>query len=490
MTDILRRGRLTGDIDEDVHLFSSSMESDRLIFAADVMVDRAHVIMLEEEGIISSHNCGLILRALKDIEQRGIDALPPQDDVHIAIEQQLIKEVGEDIGGRMHSARSRNDEVAACIRLTLRDNLLLLMDEVLGLMDVLVWRALDHRDTLMPGFTHLQHAQPTTLAHHLMAHNDALARDYERLVGAYMRTNLNPLGAAAFASTGFPVNRGRTTELLGFDGLVENSMDAVATRDFLLESLSALTILMLNLSRIAEEIVLWSTEEFGYVELEDKYASTSSIMPQKKNPDIAELVRAKSGSAIGGLVAAMSIFKGLPQSYNRDLQEVTPHLWRVLSDTRAATRMMHGMIDTIKFNAEKLAEEATRGFTTATELADTIVRETGLPFRTAHQIVGAIARTSEIPSLEELDKVGLFIMRKPLSALGLTEEHIKDALDPMANIKHRGVVGGPAPTEMGRMIEDRRYWIAHCKRDVEDRREGIHMAHNMVEAIIQRYTGE
>ncbi|MCZ7399159.1 MAG: argininosuccinate lyase, partial [Candidatus Methanoperedens sp.] len=295
--NILRRGRLQVKQDEDIMRFTSSMEADKRIFDADIEVDKAHVVMLKEQGIIKDSECSTILSGLDKIQKEGISALDTSyEDVHIALEARLIELVGEDTGGRMHSGRSRNDEVATCIRIALRTELVSLLEEVHTLVATLVKTAEENPETIMPGYTHTQHAQPTTLAHHLLAHANALSRDIERINMAFGRTNQNPLGAAAFASTGFPISRERTTELLGFDSALSNSMDAVSTRDFMIESLSSFSNLMTDLSRMAEEFVLWSSSEFGFIELDDRYSSTSSIMPQKKNPDIAELLRAKTGT--------------------------------------------------------------------------------------------------------------------------------------------------------------------------------------------------
>ncbi len=466
---MLLRGSRLGDISEDVLSFISSRRDDIWIAEADVLVDMAHLIMLYERGLISRDECAEILKALKDLLAGNLDGLREGEDIHEAIEAYVIERVGPS-GGRMHTARSRNDEVATCIRLALRGHMLSIMAELLQLIDVLIKRADESKECVIPGYTHLQHAQPTTLGHHLLAHADALVRDLERLEDAYERVNLSPLGAAAFASTGFDIDRHRTCELLGFDGLVENSMDAVSTRDFVLEVISDLSIMMINLSRIAEEIILWSTSEFGYVEVDDLFASTSSIMPQKKNPDTAELVRAKSGTVLGSLVGAMSICKALPMSYNRDLQEVTPHLWRAVSSAIATLRVMKGCIATLKFDLERLERSSSAGFSTATELADSLVRLTGIPFRTAHQIVGRIARLSTKPSLDDLDAISLEVANLKPSAMGFTARDLDMALDPRANVAMRQGTGGPAPPEVGRMLMERRERIGSASSRIAERR--------------------
>jgi argininosuccinate lyase len=383
----------------------------------------------------------------------------------------------------MHTGRSRNDEVATCIRLALRAQMLDLMTEQLSFIQTLVRLAAEHKETIIPGFTHTQHAQPTTLAHHLLAHADAAARDLARMEDAYARVNLSPLGAAAFASTGFGIDRLRTCQLLGFDGLVENSMDAVSTRDFILEVLADLSIMMVNLSRLAEELILWSTSEFGYLELDNLYASTSSIMPQKKNPDTAELARGKTGSVMGSLMAVLSICKGLPLSYNRDLQEATPHLWRSLDWARSTVRILDGCVSTLKFNLERMDTSSGAGFSTATELADSLVRITGMPFRTAHRIVGRIAAGGRSPSMAELDEIALELAGFPASERGFSDADLQRALDPRSNVALRANTGGPAPAETGRMIEERLERIAAGEERLNERRGRVERAMEELRAV-------
>ncbi|MDI6896930.1 argininosuccinate lyase [Methanocella conradii] len=452
--DILRRGRLSAAKSEEINAFTSSLQADRWIFPSDIMVDKAHTAMLAKQGIIEKKDAASILKALGEIEAEGVDSVHIEqfEDVHMAIESRLIKRVGEGVGGRMHSGRSRNDEVATCIRISARNELLGLMTDLLELRSAIVKLAEDNVDTVMPGFTHLQHAQPTTLAHHLMAHASAMDRDFERLLDAYKYVNLNPLGSAAFASTGFPLDREYTTRLLGFDRPMDNSMDGVSSRDFILTTLSAIAILETDLSRLADELVLWSTPEFGFVELDDAYASTSSIMPQKKNPDVLELVRGRCGTVIGHMVSAFTIVKGLPYSYNSDLQEVTPQLLRSFEISRSSTRILAGAVSTLKVNRDEMARKSTMGFTTATEIADTIVRATGLPFRTAHGIVGRLARGGGDPSLDDVDEASMAMIGRKLSDMGLTEEMLEEAKDPMKNVERRKILGGPAKSAIRKKL--------------------------------------
>jgi argininosuccinate lyase len=485
--NILRRGRLSAESSEDIMRFTSSMEADKRIFEADIEVDRAHVVMLKEQGIIGAGDCSAILSGLDIIQKEGISALDNKyEDVHIALEARLIEIVGEDTGGRMHSGRSRNDEVAACIRLALRGELLSLLEEVHELVTTILNVAGKHHETIMPGYTHTQHAQPTTLAHNMLAHANAHLRDIERIKGAYARANQNPLGAAAFASTGFHIDRERTAELLGFDSPIENSMDAVSTRDFIIETISCFANTMTNLSRLAEELILWGSSEFGFIELDDKYSSTSSIMPQKKNPDIAELMRAKTGTVHGALISVLTICKALPYSYNRDLQEATPHLWRAVDTTRSCVRMAHGMIGTMTVKKERMNEASYIGFTTATELADTIVRATDIPFRTAHHIVGSVAKKGEKPTLSLLDELSLEIIHVKLSEKGLSEKDVQQALDPMENIRKRSVPGGPAPKETRRQKASIMKKLAGSERDTKLIRKKIQKAREKLNLACQR----
>jgi len=453
-----------------------SLEADKWLFHADVLVDKAHVVMLKEQGIIQKKDVVAILNSLKKIDSEYFveHKLPSYEDVHTAIESVLIREIGEDIGGRMHTGRSRNDEVATCIRLALRTELLGVLKAVNELRNVVIEKAAENVDTVMPGYTHLQHAQPTTFAHHYLAHADAFARDFARVMSAYERVNVSPLGAAAFASTGFPIDRDRTAKLLGFDSVLENSMDAVSTRDFIIEVISCYANLMTNLGRLAEEIILWSTSEFDFVRVPAGYATGSSIMPQKRNPDYAELVRARTGTVYGSLMSVLSICKALPYSYNRDLQEVTPHLLTATKTTASSVSVMKSIVEELELKKEEMARKAQIGFTTATELADTIVREAGFSFRTAHKIVSSLAKQgvaikesgdgSEV--LREIDDIAISVVGKKLSTHGLTERKLNKALDIASNIEKRNVKGGPGKRELRRMLRTRK---TDLDRDIKSR---------------------
>jgi argininosuccinate lyase len=469
-TDVVRLGRLSGERTGEMMHFLSSMRSDRYIADADLLVDLAHVLMLKKQKIIDRDNAKKLISALLVLLDEGIPDEVFADrfeDIHAGIESLLIESVGADAGGRMHMGRSRNDEVATCIRIKLREELLKQMSALIKVREVLVALAALHIDTVMPGFTHLQHAQPTTLAHHLLAYEQAFSRDFDRLKDTYVRVNLSPLGAAAFASTGYPISREYTASLLGFEGLVTNTMDAVATRDFALETLADLSIMMTTTSRLCEELIIWSTSFVKFVTLDDAFCSTSSIMPQKKNPDTAEIMRAKSGSVFGSFASAILTVKGLPMSYNRDLQELTPHLWRGVQDTKESLRLLIDMLSSATFDTERMKEEAGKGFSTATELADMLVRAYGLPFRTAHTIVGRAVQKGNL-SLSTLEEAaqdvggGISLKEK-----GLTQQIIDDALDVPGSIAVRKVPGGPAPFAVRIALDERRKQLDADSSDID-----------------------
>ena len=471
-TDVVRLGRLSGERTREMQEFLSSMTQDRYIAGADILVDIAHVLMLDKQKINRRDVTRKILPVLLRLSDEGIpdDVFDDKfEDVHAGIESLVIEAAGAEAGGRMHMGRSRNDEVATCIRIALRQELLGQMNTLIELRNVLITLAAKHTESVMPGFTHLQHAQPTTLAHHLLAYEQAFSRDFDRLKEAYARVNLSPLGAAAFASTGYPIDREYTASLLGFDGLVTNSMDAVATRDFALETLADLSIMMTNTSRLCEELVIWSTSFVKFVSLDDAFCSTSSIMPQKKNPDTAEIMRAKSASVFGAFTSALVTVKGLPMSYNRDLQELTPNIWRGMHDAKVSVCLLADMLASAEFDTKRMKEEAGKGFSTATELADTLVRSYGLPFRTAHNIVGRAVQKGSL-SLATLEAAAQEVGPKiSLKKKGLTQKKIDEVLDVNYSIASRKTAGGPAPAATKQAIKDRKKQLG-ADSDLTDRR--------------------
>ncbi|WP_122091373.1 argininosuccinate lyase [Halalkalicoccus subterraneus] len=475
--DVVRRERFGGG---PARGFLSSMSSDERIFEADLATDRAHVVMLTEQGIVPEDEAGGILAALDEVEAAGHDALPNGEDVHAAIETAVIDAIGP-VGGKMHTARSRNDEVATCIRYRLREDVLDVVEAALAFREALVETAGEHTETLMPGYTHLQPAQPTTVAHWLCSYEGAVARDTERLLDAYGRINRCPLGAAAFAGTPFDIDRERTAELLGFESVIENSMDASSTRDFLLETVSALATLATTLSGTAEDLILFANK--GYVELSDDYASTSSIMPQKKNPDTLELVRATAGDASSGLSGLLTTLKGLPRAYNRDLQRATPHAWKTIDAVREATDVAAGAVATADWDEGALKEAADEGFSTATGVADALAMG-GLPFRTAHELV---AHASESGSdYTALDAASEEVLGEPLEE-HVPREVVESALDPAESVASRDSWGGPAPEAVEETLSAAREAVDADKAAIEGRTEALDGAATALDEEVRSY---
>jgi argininosuccinate lyase len=461
----LRSGRLKGKMSSQAANFTSSLDFDRRIFQADIRCNRAHTTMLKEQEIIASSHADKILNALKQLEKEGIDALEMDssvEDIHMALENYVSSQIGE-TAGFMHTGKSRNDQVATDLRLVLKEEIQEISADVLRFISNILNMAQEHTETIMVGYTHLQHAQPTTFAHHLLSYAYALKRDYERIQDAYKRVDMCPLGSAALTTTSFPINRERTRELLGFSKLLENSIDGVSSRDFIAETVSSLSLLCTTLSKICEEMIIWSTYEFGMIEISSEYSSTSSIMPQKKNPDVAEIARAKTAGVYGELMTILIILKSLPQSYNRDLQEVTPHLWNAVDNTHDLLNITADMLPTTEFNRERGSELAQANFSTATELADLIVKEKKLPFRVAHQIVGrTVSKAIEAgfkPSDINPEYIDIVAHELTGEFLILDGELVKQALNPEKVVKTRKVVGGPAPEMVEQSISQLREFI-------------------------------
>lgn len=383
-------GRFTENVSEFTQRFGASLPVDKALYAQDIAGSKAHARMLGEQGVISKDDVALIEKGLDNIKDRIEAGNFPFDindeDIHMSIEKALIQDIGE-AGARLHTGRSRNDQVITDTRLFAKKRCDDLMRANLALRHELVEQAEKNFDVVLPGYTHMQHAQPVLLSHHLLAYAWMLSRDFTRLVAARDAADVNPLGSAALAGTTYPLDRRMTADELGFSSVTQNSLDAVSDRDFLLDLLYACTVSSIHLSRLAEEIVLWSTTEFGFITLSDAFSTGSSIMPQKKNPDFAELVRGKTGRVVGDLVALLMTLKSLPLAYNKDLQEDKEGAIDAAATLEDCMNCMSGMISTMKVNEDAMATQAKKGYLAATDVADYLAKK-GLPFRRAHEIVG------------------------------------------------------------------------------------------------------
>ena len=440
-------GRFDGGPSEIMERINASIDFDQRMYAQDIAVSKAHAAMLVEQNIISAEDGARISdgldQILGEIEASDFEFKTELEDIHMNVEARLTKIVGG-AAGRLHTARSRNDQVATDFKLWVRDELDQLDHDLHSFQSVLITRAEEHAETIIPGYTHLQTAQPVTLGHHLLAYVEMIGRDRGRVVDCRARLNENPLGSGALAGTSFPINRQTTTAALGFDAPTANSLDAVSDRDFALEYLSLASILSVHLSRLAEEIVVWASASFGFVNLPDSFSTGSSMLPQKRNPDAAELVRAKSGRVIGNLNSLLIVMKSLPLAYSKDMQEDKEPVFET-ADTLALTiAAMTGMFEEITFNSDNMLAAAMAANSNAIDLADWLVRVLGKPFREAHHISGAMVKLAESKDcmLEELsleDMQGI----EP----GITAE-VLSVLDVEQALKARSSFGGTAPANV------------------------------------------
>ncbi len=444
MQQALWSGRFAVGMDDSTLAFTSSLDVDSHLAFYDVMGSLAHVRMLKACGIIPADDADSIIGGLKDILAQVREGTFQLDysleDIHTNVEFRLTEMIGP-AGGKLHTGRSRNDQVATDFRMYLRDDALKAAETVDRLMMSLVKVAEDNGDTVMPGFTHMQHAQPVTLAQHMLAHAFKFSRDADRFLDAFRRMDKCPLGAAALAGTTYPIDRRMTAEALGFREPTENSMDSVSDRDFVCELAFCAAQTAVHLSSLCEELVLWSSQEFGFVEMDDRYTTGSSIMPQKKNPDIAELVRGKTGSVIGALVTMLTMVKGLPLTYNRDLQEDKRPVMDSMATVISCADIMSKVISTSKFNGERMMEVINRGQINATDLADYLVTK-GIPFREAHGIVGAAVRHS-IETGRNLQDMSLEELRQFSPRI---DEDVYEILPVTRCVERRNSYGGTSPT--------------------------------------------
>ena len=443
-------GRFTKQTDELVNDFNASIGFDKRLYKQDITGSLAHVTMLGKQGIISSEDMEAIKAGLnsilEDIESGKLEIDYEYEDIHTFVEANLIERIGEP-GKRLHTGRSRNDQVALDMRLYVRDEVDNVKGLVKELLNTLLTLIKDNIDTYMPGFTHLQKAQPVTLAHHLGAYLEMFKRDHSRLCDIHERMNYCPLGAGALAGTTYPLDRELTASLLGFTGPTLNSMDSVSDRDYCIEFLNALSLIMMHLSRFSEEIILWNSNEYSFLELDDAYSTGSSIMPQKKNPDIAELVRGKTGRVYGDLMSLLTTMKGIPLAYNKDMQEDKEVTFDAIDNVKNCLELFKDMLKTCRFNKEIMKKSATKGFTNATDAADYLVNK-GVAFRDAHSIIGQLVLLC-IDKNISLDELPLDEYKKISDVF---EEDIYDAIDLKTCVSKRLTIGAPGQEAMKEYI--------------------------------------
>ena len=449
-------GRFTKETDQMVYDFNASITFDKRLYKQDIEGSMAHVKMLAKQQILTEQERDEILKGLegilRNVENGTLAITTEYEDIHSFVEANLIDRIG-DVGKKLHTGRSRNDQVALDMRLYVREEVLYTDQLVYGLLKVLQRIMEENVDTFMPGFTHLQKAQPVTLAHHIGAYFEMFRRDRSRLKDIYERMNYCPLGAGALAGTTYPLDRDYTAQLLGFAGPTRNSMDSVSDRDYVIEYLSALATIMMHLSRFSEEVIIWNTNEYRFVEIDDAYSTGSSIMPQKKNPDIAELVRGKTGRVYGALMSMLTTMKGLPLAYNKDMQEDKEGVFDAIDTTTMCLTLFTGMMDTIVFNKAVMEASAKNGFTNATDVADYLVNH-GVPFRDAHGVSGRLVLRC-IAENKALDDLTLEEYREECPVF---DEDIYDAISMKTCVERRLTSGAPGEAVMRQVIkENKRY---------------------------------
>ena len=451
-------GRFTKETDKLVYNFNASISFDKRFYAQDIRGSIAHVTMLAKQKILTEGEKGQIIEGLegilRDVENGTLPITDEYEDIHSFVEANLIERIG-DAGKKLHTGRSRNDQVALDMKLYTRDEITELDGLLKELLEVLLKLMKENTETYMPGFTHLQKAQPITLAHHMGAYFEMFKRDRLRMKDIYHRMNLCPLGSGALAGTTYPLDREYTAELLGFDGPTLNSMDLVSDRDYLIELLSAMSTVMMHLSRFSEEVIIWNSNEYKFVEIDDAYSTGSSIMPQKKNPDIAELVRGKTGRVYGALMSLLTTMKGIPLAYNKDMQEDKELVFDAIDTTKGCLALFTGMLKTMKFNTGRMEESAKHGFTNATDAADYLVNH-GVPFRDAHGIVGRLV----LYCLEKQIALDDMSLEEFKAISPVFEEDIYDAISMKTCVEMRNTIGAPGKAAMENVIRAEEEYLA------------------------------
>ena len=451
-------GRFTKETNQLVHNFNASLSFDQKFYKEDIEGSIAHVTMLAKQGILSDEDKDSIINGLKsirqDIDNGTLTFTAEHVDIHSFVEAHLIERIG-DAGKRLHTGRSRNDQVALDMKLYTRHEIEEMNDLLKSLLDSILRIMKENLHTIMPGFTHLQKAQPITLAHHMGAYFEMFKRDRSRLSDTLERMNYCPLGSGALAGTTYPLDREETARLLGFTGPTLNSMDSVSDRDYLIEFLNDMSIIMMHLSRFCEEIITWNTNEYQFVDIDDSYSTGSSIMPQKKNPDIAELVRGKTGRVYGALMSLLTTMKSLPLAYNKDMQEDKEFVFDAIDTTKGCIVLFHGMLDTMTFRKDRMRASAEGGFTNATDAADYLVNH-GVPFRDAHGIIGQLV----LYCIDKGISLGEMSLEEYKAISPVFEKDIYDAISMETCVNKRNTIGAPGPEAMTKVIEAYEKYLA------------------------------
>lgn len=451
-------GRFTKETNQLVHNFNASLSFDQKFYKEDIEGSIAHVTMLAKQGILSDEDKESIIKGLEsirqDIDNGTLTFTAEHEDIHSFVEAHLIERIG-DAGKRLHTGRSRNDQVALDMKLYTRHEIEEMNDLLKSLLDSILRIMKENLHTIMPGFTHLQKAQPITLAHHMGAYFEMFKRDRSRLSDTLERMNYCPLGSGALAGTTYPLDREETARLLGFTGPTLNSMDSVSDRDYLIEFLNDMSIIMMHLSRFCEEIITWNTNEYQFVDIDDSYSTGSSIMPQKKNPDIAELVRGKTGRVYGALMSLLTTMKSLPLAYNKDMQEDKEFVFDAIDTTKGCIVLFHGMLDTMTFRKDRMRASAEGGFTNATDAADYLVNH-GVPFRDAHGIIGQLV----LYCIDKGISLGEMSLEEYKAISPVFEADIYDAISMETCVNKRNTIGAPGPEAMTNVIDSYEKYLA------------------------------
>lgn len=476
-------------------LVEEDIEWDSKLVEEDISGSEAHSIMLWHAGIIEREELKKILKSLEKIKKRyrcGEFKLNIElEDVHLNIEHFLIREVGMEIGGKLHTGRSRNDQILLDLRLRLRKEIVEISLELIKMIGMFLDLAKKHMLTVMPGYTHLQHAQPTTLAHWLVAYSSMFMRDLNRLENCFKLANQSPLGACALTGTSWPINREETAQLLGFDSVQENSMDVITSRgEDLFDLLSALSIVAIHLSRISEDLIIWSTYEFGIIELDDTYCTGSSIMPQKKNPDVAELIRSKASYLISQLLLSLSLMKSLPSGYFKDLQETKQSIFKATETIKKLLTITGGIVSTMKVNRERMLELSAGNFSTATDVADLLAQKMKVPFRLSHEIVGRMVKdalkTGKKPSqivLQDLKKAASTTL---VGEITVSNKELSQALNPVQSVQSKRSLGSPNPKEVSRMIREYKVKVNDALQVALKRKKKIENSEKNLQVLVNK----